>query len=90
MTDDLMLREAALDWFVRVNDPDFDAWDDFTGWLEKDPANADAFHAIAHNQAEMLPLVDAAATAPTPTCPTRPPWAGSSPRRRTGSAASTG
>ena len=52
-------RDAALDWLVRTNDPEFDAWDDFTAWLETSPANADAYHRLAASEAEMLPLVDA-------------------------------
>lgn len=50
-------RDAALDWLVRTNDPDFDGWDAFTAWLEQDPANADAYHALAAGEAEMVPLV---------------------------------
>ena len=52
-------REAALNWLVRTNDPDFEAWDDFTFWLEQDPANSNAYHALARSEAEMLPLVEA-------------------------------
>ena len=66
MNSDLARQEAALDWFVRSGDPDFDAWDDFTAWLEQDPANADAFHAIARSEAEMLPLVETATVALSP------------------------
>lgn len=67
MTDDLQRRDAALDWLVRTNDPDFDAWDDFTAWLERDSANADAYHALAAGEAEMLPLVEAARETEEPT-----------------------
>ena len=59
-------REAALDWFVRTNDPEFDGWAEFTDWLEQDPANADAFHALADSEADMLPLVDQATRVPPP------------------------
>ena len=65
MTDDLR-RSEAVDWMVRTNDPDFGAWDDFTAWLERDPANADAYHALAGSEAEMLPLVEAARDADEP------------------------
>lgn len=51
-------REAALDWLVRTNDPEFDGWDEFTAWLEDSPANADAFHSLATGEAEMLPYVE--------------------------------
>jgi transmembrane sensor len=52
-------REAALDWLIRTNDPDFDAWDEFTAWLEADSSNADAYHALAQGEAEMRPFVEA-------------------------------
>ena len=52
-------REAALDWLVRTNDPDFDAWDELTAWLEADLSNADAYHALAQSEAEMRPFVEA-------------------------------
>ncbi len=64
MTDDADRREAALDWLVRTNDPEFDRWDEFTAWLERDPGNADAYHALAGSEAEMLPLVRAAPSTP--------------------------
>ena len=70
-------RDAALDWLVRINDPEFDGWDDFTAWLEASPANADAYHRLAASEAEMLSLVEALeAPAETP--------AKSSPDRRMG------
>jgi transmembrane sensor len=50
-------REAALDWLVRTNDPEFDRWDEFTAWLEQDPANADSYHALAQSEADLRPLV---------------------------------
>jgi transmembrane sensor len=52
-------REAALDWLVRTNDPDFDAWDEFTAWLEADPTNADAYHALVESEERMRPFVEA-------------------------------
>ena len=52
-------REAALDWLVRTNDPEFEAWDEFSAWLEADSSNADAFHALASSEAELRPFVEA-------------------------------
>jgi transmembrane sensor len=52
-------HEAALGWLVRTNDPEFERWDEFTAWLEESSANADAYHALAAGEAEMLPLVEA-------------------------------
>lgn len=59
MTHDSGRREAALDWLVRTNDPEFDRWDEFTAWLEESPANADAYHRLAESEADLLPLVEA-------------------------------
>ena len=59
-------REAALDWLVRTNDPEFDGWDEFTAWLEESPANADAYHALADSEADMLPRVEVAPPAAEP------------------------
>ena len=68
-------HNAALDWIVRTNDPDFDAWDMFTDWLEEDSANADAYHRLAGSEMALRPMVEAAtvsndAAQPLPT--TRP------------------
>ena len=60
MTHDSDRREAALDWLVRTNDPEFDGWDEFTAWLEESPANAGAYQSLAVDEAELLPLVEAA------------------------------
>ena len=66
MTNDPDPRQAALDWLVRTNDPEFGAWDEFTAWLEQDPANGEAYHALASSEAEMLPLVRDVPAAPAP------------------------
>ena len=60
MTQSANQREAALNWLVRTNDPDFEAWDEFSAWLEADSSNADAYHALAQSEAEMRPFVEAA------------------------------
>lgn len=52
-------HQAAIDWIVRTNDPDFEAWDAFTLWLEADPSNADAYHRLAGTEIELRPLVAA-------------------------------
>lgn len=76
MTQSANQREAALDWLVRTNDPEFEAWDEFSAWLEADSANADAYHAVAASEAEMRPFVEAV-PAPMPAARTssRPRWA---------------
>lgn len=59
MTHNADRREAALDWLVRTNDPDFEAWDEFSAWLETDSSNADAYHALAQSEERMRPFVEA-------------------------------
>ena len=59
MTQNAGPRDVALDWLVRTNDPEFDAWDEFTAWLEASSANADEYHRLAASEAQMLPLVEA-------------------------------
>ena len=58
MTHDPDPREAALDWLVRTNDPDFQGWDEFTAWLEEHPANAEAYQGLAASEADMRPFVE--------------------------------
>lgn len=57
MKPDIDPRDAALDWIVRSNDPEFDGWDEFTAWLEADPANADAYHSLAWSEADLRDFV---------------------------------
>lgn len=71
-------RETALDWIVRTNDPDFEAWDEFTAWLEESPANAGAYHLLADSEEHLRPMVEAVTT---PVGPTKLPMAGGSRRR---------
>jgi transmembrane sensor len=62
MRDDANRREAALDWLVRTNDSDFANWDEFTTWLETDPANANAYHSVVAGEQRLRPLIEAAPT----------------------------
>ena len=67
-------REAALDWIVRTNDPEFGAWEEFTAWLEQDSANADAYHRLAESEAMLRPIVEQATAAePIEALPRRRP-----------------
>lgn len=72
------IREEALGWLVRTNDPEFDRWDEFTAWLESDAAKADAYHQLASSEVELRPLVETVA-APQPAIAersaSRRPWA---------------
>jgi transmembrane sensor len=49
--------DQALAWLVMTNDAEFDRWEDFTQWLEGDPANAGAYHRVADAERRVLPLV---------------------------------
>ena len=59
MTHDSGRREAALDWLVRTNDPDFDAWDEFTIWLEADFGQCRRLSRTCGQRMEMRPFVKA-------------------------------
>lgn len=48
------VERAALDWLVRVNDPAFDAWDDWQAWLDQDPLNATVYWRLATAEAEIV------------------------------------
>lgn len=68
------IREEALGWVVRTNDPDFGAWDEFTEWLEQSPEHADAYHRLLASEDEVKPLLPAAVPAdvtPRPRVSTR-------------------
>ena len=54
---------AALDWIVRTNDPEFDAWDEFTAWLEQAPSHADAYHRLADSEIALRPVIAEASLA---------------------------
>ena len=73
MTQSANQREAALDWLVRTNDPEFEAWDEFSAWLEADSSNADTYHSLAASEVEMRPFVKAVpATEPSVRTSSRP------------------
>nr|WP_047168363.1 FecR domain-containing protein [Sphingomonas sp. Y57] len=40
-------KEEAAAWFIRLRDPATADWEGFTAWLERDPANNDAYEAVA-------------------------------------------
>lgn len=65
------IREEALGWVVSTNDPEFGRWGEFTAWLERDPANADAYHQLQASEAELRPMVETVVT-PGPAVSDRP------------------
>src|SRR5688572_12548557 len=79
MTHDPSLREAAAAWAVRTGDPAFDAWDEFTAWLERDPAHAPAYDAViaaVDEAAAAVPPVRSAQNDDEPVGRTRRRWLG--------------
>jgi len=50
----ISLDEQAIAWLVRTSDPQFDDWEAFEEWLGASPAHADAYHAAAADEAEMV------------------------------------
>ncbi|MFC0202896.1 FecR family protein [Novosphingobium soli] len=63
MASDDTIREQALHWSVRANDPGFLDWEAFTAWLEEDPAHARAYDAVSSAVAEAADLAARGATA---------------------------
>ncbi|RKF18945.1 iron dicitrate transport regulator FecR [Altericroceibacterium spongiae] len=64
MAHDNSIREEAIGWAVRTGDPAFADWDDFTEWLERNPAHAaiyDSVMAQMDEAAEALPALPAQA-----------------------------
>lgn len=58
MARDDAIREQAIGWAVRAGDPGFDDWENFTAWLESDPAHAAAYDrvsALLADAAEQMP-----------------------------------
>lgn len=55
------MDDQALGWLVRINDPDFDAWEDWDRWMAADPRHAEAYWRFAETEAD---AVEALKTAP--------------------------
>ena len=57
-------EREALDWLVRVNDPGFEAWEDWDLWMAADARHAEAYWRLAEIEGD---AVEALQTAPPPT-----------------------
>lgn len=57
------IDREALDWLVRVNDPAFEAWEDWDAWMAADPLHAEAYWQLAEAEGD---AVEALKAAPTP------------------------
>jgi transmembrane sensor len=64
-------RDEAVDWVIRMAEPDAD-WDDFTAWLEADPARAERYDRAATALADAAAQRQPAPTAPVPITRPRP------------------
>ena len=64
MTHDNRIETAALDWVIRQRDPAFADWEDFTDWLDADPAHAEAYHEAVALDADLAGLPKAPAEEP--------------------------
>ncbi|MFC7378932.1 FecR family protein [Brevundimonas sp. GCM10030266] len=58
---DMKIERDALDWLVRVNDPDFDQWEAWEAWLAADPRHGEAYWRLAEAEGD---AVEALKTAP--------------------------
>src|SRR5690606_18471173 len=79
MARDRALMDEAAAWAVRTGDPAFDDWDGFTAWLERDPANAQAYDTVmaaVGEAAEALPQVPEAGNDDGQAATTRRRWIG--------------
>jgi transmembrane sensor len=54
------IEAEAIGWVVRVNDPAFGDWDEFTAWLDADPAHAGAYHVATLAEADAVALLASA------------------------------
>lgn len=45
------VMDTARAWMLRIDDPAFEGWDDFTIWLEADPAHLEAYDAAVEEDA---------------------------------------
>jgi len=76
---DETIREQAALWAVRTGDPAFDDWEDFTVWLEADPAHARAYDQVTAavlDAAEALPRLPEADNDDGVRPPARRRWLG--------------
>ncbi|HEY6816620.1 MAG TPA: FecR domain-containing protein [Croceibacterium sp.] len=79
MARDQALLDEAAGWAVRIGDPAFDDWEEFTAWLERDPAHARAYDEVVlavGEAAEAAPPVRLAGNDDEPARPARRRWIG--------------
>ena len=54
------IDREALDWLVRVNDPAFEAWDDWDVWMAADPVHAEVYWQLAEAEGDAVEALKAA------------------------------
>ena len=65
------VMDIARLWMIRVNEPGFENWDGFTGWLEADRRHLDAYEAALAEDEWAAGLANACAAAAPPLPKTR-------------------
>lgn len=60
------IGEAARLWAIRVADPEFDDWDQFSAWLDADPAHLAAYDAAVADEEWATELFETPMPAPIP------------------------
>ncbi len=63
------LREEALGWLIRVNEPDFYQWDAFHEWLESDAAHSQCYWRLARAEADGAEDLQASQAIPAHSAP---------------------
>lgn len=58
------VERAALAWLVRVNDPEFSAWEDWEAWLARDPRHGATYWRLAARDAELAAQLPERAAGP--------------------------
>lgn len=56
--------DEALEWTIRVQHPEFAAWDELTAWLAADPRNAEDFHRLTLLDDEVVAAIGDAPAQP--------------------------
>lgn len=62
-----MIERDALNWLVRVNDPDFDQWDAWEAWLAADARHAEVYWRLAEAEGDAVEAMKAAPARALPT-----------------------
>lgn len=48
------IEDAAMAWLIRLQDPEFDRWDEWERWLTADPYHAETYWRLADEDADLV------------------------------------